>query len=125
MTIITEPTCIFCQIIAGTEPARVVGDWFDALAIVPLNPVVTGHIIVMPKAHVIDYTIDPVVTASTMARAAQMAEDPTYFPSNLITSAGHEATQSVFHLHIHIVPRRANDGLALPWHSGKSKQVKA
>lgn len=46
-----------------------------------------------------------------MYRAAEIAPHP----SNLITSAGAEATQSVFHLHVHIVPRGENDGLALPW----------
>ena len=40
---------------------------------------------------------------------------------NLITSRGRAATQSVFHLHLHLVPRADNDGLALPWHSGKKK----
>lgn len=117
--------CVFCRIIAGVEPAEVVADWVDALAIVPLNPVVAGHVIVMPKIHVMDYITDSAVTATTMTRAAEYADRLRYFPSNLITSAGREATQSVFHLHAHLVPRRADDGLALPWYSGKSKRVPA
>ena len=52
-----------------------------------------------------------------MARAALLADE--MGPVNLITSRGREATQSVFHLHLHLVPRAANDGLALPWYSGR------
>ena len=107
--------CVFCDIIAGLAPATVVRRWPDALAIVPLGPVVEGHTLIIPYAHVRDYTSIPTVTATVMGRAAEIAP----FPSNLITSAGREATQSVFHLHVHIVPRAFDDGLALPWYSGR------
>ncbi len=50
-----------------------------------------------------------------MRYAAQWAAGHRMNPCNLITSAGREATQTVFHLHIHVVPRRDGDGLALPW----------
>lgn len=110
-------TCIFCQITQGKAPATVVRCWTDALAIVPLNPVVDGHTLIIPNAHVVDFTTDPIVTAAAMARAAELARDKG--PSNIITSRGREATQSVFHLHLHLVPRATNDGLALPWYSGK------
>jgi histidine triad (HIT) family protein len=63
---------------------------------------------------------DPAVSAAAMRAASELA----VAPCNLITSAGREATQSVFHLHLHVVPRRENDRLALPWHSGRhSKSV--
>jgi len=107
--------CVFCDIIDGQTPATVVHRWPDAWAIVPLGPVVDGHVIVIPVDHVADYREDPAVTAAVMARAAEIAPHP----SNLITSAGREATQSVFHLHAHIVPRADGDDLALPWHSGR------
>ncbi|MYX67350.1 histidine triad (HIT) family protein [Streptomyces sp. KhCrAH-43] len=55
----------------------------------------------------------------TMHRAAELMQDSG--PMNLITSKGREATQSVFHLHLHLVPRAAGDGLALPWYSGRRK----
>lgn len=103
--------CVFCKIVAGEAPADVVKSWPDAIAIVPLNPVTPGHVIVLPRHHVADATADPEMTAYTMWRAASLAGPP----CNIITSAGVEATQSVWHLHIHVVPRREGDGLALPW----------
>lgn len=114
--------CVFCEIMAQREPAVLVNAWPDAIAIVPINPVVAGHVLVIPRTHVEDYRTDPAVTAAVAARAASIAP----WPSNLITSAGRVATQSVFHLHMHVVPRAADDGLALPWYSGKrSKTARA
>lgn len=106
---------MFCDIVQGKAPATIVHRWADAMAIVPLGPVVDGHLIVIPVQHVRDAAEDPSVTAEVMRRAAEIVP----YPANIITSLGREATQSVFHLHAHIVPRAENDGLALPWYSGK------
>lgn len=103
--------CVFCRIAAGTAAATVVAEWPDAIAIVPLGPVTPGHLLVIPRCHVADATTEPVVTASVMQRALEVAP----WPFNLITSAGADATQTVFHLHVHVVPRRPGDGLTLPW----------
>ena len=105
------PDCVFCQIVAGTTPATMVAEWRDAIAIVPLNPVTEGHTLVIPRRHVRDALTYPLLTAITMVRAASLAKAP----CNFITSVGEEATQTVFHLHVHVVPRRPNDGLVLPW----------
>lgn len=113
--------CPFCEINAGRAPATFVHEWSDAIAIVPLNPVVEGHTLVIPKTHVADFGEDPDVSAATMRRAAELANDG--MPMNLITSRGREATQSVWHLHLHLVPRAANDGLALPWYSGRGSKL--
>ncbi|MET4921133.1 HIT domain-containing protein [Streptomyces sp. PSRA5] len=113
-----EP-CVFCDINTGLAPATFVHEWYDAIAILPLNPVIAGHTLVIPKRHVADFVEDPDVSAATSRRAAQLAAD--MGPCNLITSRGREATQSVFHLHMHIVPRSDGDGLALPWYSGKRR----
>ncbi len=103
--------CVFCRIIAGKSPANVVHRWIDAIAIVPLNPVTPGHLLVIPDEHVCDATVAPYVTAKAFGYAAEIAP----YPCNLITSAGSVATQTVMHLHIHIVPRSEDDGLMLPW----------
>ncbi len=112
----SEPTahyerCVFCLIVNGDAPATVVREFADAVAVVPLNPVTPGHVLVISRDHVADFTENPQATEATMGAAALLAESP----CNLITSAGAEATQTVFHLHVHVVPRRAVDGLTLPW----------
>lgn len=107
-----EP-CVFCEIVEGRSPATIVHRWPDAVAILPLNPVVEGHLLVIPNRHVRDVAEDASVSAVTMAAASELAAAA--WPCNIITSAGAEATQTVFHLHLHVVPRREHDGLALPW----------
>lgn len=117
-----EQPCPFCEIATGRAPATFVYTWPDALAIVPLNPVTKDHTLVIPRAHVANFATDPDITAATMRRAAEAASGiRPNGPMNLITSWGAPATQSVFHLHVHLVPRAVNDGLALPWYSGRSK----
>ncbi|HEY3477867.1 MAG TPA: HIT domain-containing protein, partial [Streptomyces sp.] len=69
--------------------------------------------LVVPRVHVADAGVDPDVTAAVMRRAAELAG--VVESANIITSVGAAATQTVFHLHVHVVPRRVGDGLALPW----------
>jgi histidine triad (HIT) family protein len=109
------PVCVFCAIAAGTSPAAVVREWDDAVAFMPLEPVVQGHTLVIPKVHVADFVQDPDVTGLTAKRAAGLARDRGMLSANLITSMGEDATQSVYHLHFHLIPRAAHDGFALPW----------
>jgi histidine triad (HIT) family protein len=104
-------SCVFCHRIKE-------GDFdFEDLYTVsfePLNPVVEGHRLFIPKDHVPNAGISPTATAHVAYAAASFAytQGEEY---NLITSAGPFATQTVFHLHTHYIPRRFNDGLALPW----------
>lgn len=106
---------MFCEIIGKTASAEIVDEWEESIAIVPLNPVTDGHILVIPRTHVRDAVSFPDLTALVMKRVALVAGDRA--PCNIITSVGEIATQTVFHLHVHIVPRRPNDFLALPWTS--------
>lgn len=117
-------TCDFCAIAADSSLADVVAEWPDAIAFLPRRKhgrrgCATGHTLVVPRAHVIDAAADPLIAASAMARAAELAarlrQQGDLRAFNIIINAGEEATQTVNHLHIHLVPRRKDDGLALPW----------
>jgi histidine triad (HIT) family protein len=107
-----DEACVFCAIVEGRAPRVLRREWDDALALVPLNPVTPGHTLIIPKAHVANYAEDPDVTSAVMRRAAEYAPAGA---SNLITSLGPAATQTVQHLHVHVVPRKTGDGLPLPW----------
>lgn len=107
--------CPFCEIVAGRAPAEFVARWDSAVAFRPLNPVVPGHTLVVPRVHVADARTDSIVTGETFECAALLAQQMTGADVNLITSAGPAATQTVRHLHVHVVPRYPGDGLALPW----------
>ena len=109
-----RPGCPFCLIVCGRAPATVLRAWPDALAIRPRHGGVTaGHVLVIPRVHVADVAEDPVVSAATMLRAAELAAEAG--DCNVITSRGPAATQTVRHLHLHLVPRAEGDGLLLPW----------
>lgn len=108
-----DQPCVFCGIIAGTEPADIRDVWSDAVAFRPLNPVTLGHTLIVPRTHVPDAISDPEVTGVVMRRAAQYADGGT--ACNILTSVGAAATQSVFHLHVHVIPRVSGDGLMVPW----------
>lgn len=106
-------TCVFCSIAAGQAAAAVVREWPQVIAIRPRHPVTPGHVLVIPRTHVADVGVDPAVSAYTMAAAAELAAE---LPAaNVITSRGAAATQTVYHLHLHVVPRAHNDRLPLPW----------
>ncbi|MEW1748877.1 HIT domain-containing protein [Streptomyces angustmyceticus] len=107
-------SCAFCRIVSGAAPARLVREWPEALAIVPRRPVAPGHLLVVPRRHVRDATTDPAVTAAVMQRAAELGAEVAG-DLNIITAVGPAATQTVFHAHVHLVPRRDGDGLPLPW----------
>jgi histidine triad (HIT) family protein len=107
--------CPFCTRVAAGE-----FDYSDryAVAFEPLNPVTEGHLLVVPREHVSDAGSGPEIAGRVMEFAAllagplEFADWPGY---NIITSAGSAATQVIRHLHLHLVPRREGDGLALPW----------
>lgn len=106
------PDCPFCQRIERGEY-----DHDDGLnvAFEPLNPVTPGHLLVVPRKHVSSVFTAPAVAGNTLKFAGYLANKLNIPAANFITSAGKDATQTVFHLHVHIVPRTEGDGLHLPW----------
>lgn len=102
--------CVFCAKISAGDVER---RWPAVVCFEPLNPVTPGHMLVVPVTHVADVGTDPRWSAVTMAAAAELAGQ--LGDCNIITSRGPAATQTVLHLHLHVVPRRPGDGLALPW----------
>lgn len=104
--------CMFCtRISRGEYDKDQPGFSFE-----PLNPVVAGHRLFVTPHHVVDASQDPVMASKAFANAAEYARRQGS-DFNLITSGGTDATQTVFHLHVHYVPREAMDGLHLPWTS--------
>lgn len=111
-------TCPFCAISDDLSAAttRIVQISRYDMIIEPLDPVTPGHLLVIPRSHVTDFAADPGAfgdLASTAAIYVAGLADPGAW--NLITSLGAAATQTAEHLHIHLVPRHAGDGLKLPW----------
>jgi histidine triad (HIT) family protein len=104
--------CPFCEL--ARDPVAGVAGSAEAFVIEPLNPVVPGHMLVIPRVHVEDFTENLAVSMAVM-KAAGMYAGMHMGDCNLITSRGPAATQSVPHLHVHLVPRFAGDGLKLPW----------
>ncbi len=106
--------CVFCGIINGNIlPSGTVTSVFRFernVAFQPLSPVTEGHLLVVPNEHATD---DPEALGNAMATAAKIAR--AYKSWNLIVSRGRPATQTIEHLHVHVVPRRHSDGLFLPW----------
>lgn len=113
--------CPFCKIASGDrESTTVLYESTDWLAFFPLNPATVGHTLIVPKSHVKDLWDADVslggelmIAVSEVGRAIEVALKPDGM--NLITSAGKTAEQTVFHLHLHIVPRWTTDGFGPIW----------
>ena len=112
--------CIFCKIVAGELPAAVVASDERALAFLDINPATRGHTLVIPRAHVQDIheiDADDLAAATALAQtiAGRARERLGADGVNLLHSSGSAAWQTVFHFHIHVIPRYLGDPLRLPW----------
>ncbi|MET9224286.1 HIT family protein [Lentzea sp. NPDC003310] len=113
---ITANSCVFCAIATGAARATVVREWPDTIAI-RAEPGVSadGHVLVIPRAHVVSAIDDHTIAGLVASRAAQLAVELGWDELNMIDNVGRAASQTVMHYHRHIVRRRAGDGLQLPW----------
>ena len=107
--------CPFCHLdqIKGVEWCASSGS-LEVVRFEPLNPVTPGHMLFVPSVHITSAADDPMVFR-TVAEVAAWYVRSQKIEANIITSVGAAATQTVHHMHVHVVPRREGDGLTLPW----------
>ena len=113
--------CIFCSIVAGELPAQIVDSDEHTVAFMDINPATRGHALVIPRAHAADLMAisDQDLERTTLAarrlvRRMEETLEPDGF--NLINACRAAAWQTVFHFHIHVIPRYVDDPLRLPVH---------
>ncbi len=124
MTASSDASCSFCRIAKGEDQsAEVVCEDHDWVAFFPLEPATPGHTLVIPRLHVADlWETEPPLASELMnavvrvGRAINSALSPEGM--NLITSAGAAAEQTIFHLHLHVVPRWRRDEFGPIWPTG-------
>ena len=115
-----DPDCIFCKIVAGDIPATIVDDDERTLSFMDIAPATRGHALVIPRAHAPDLLSvdgeDLKAVALACRRLAGRAKERLEADGvNLINSCGAMAWQTVFHFHVHVIPRYEGDPLRLPW----------
>jgi len=106
--------CLFCQIIRGDVPAQVVFSDTDSIAILDYRPVFHGHVLLLPKAHHATFPELPADLIHPLFFNAQqlvMAVQKAMQADGTFVAMNNTVSQSVPHLHIHIVPRKKKDGL--------------
>ena len=127
-----DPDCIFCRIVAGELPATKIDEDERTVAFMDINPGTRGHALVIPRNHAKDLMeIDPEDLAACARMAQKVArrarERLGAAGVNLLNSCGPAAWQTVFHFHLHVIPRYEDDPLRLPWdpHPGDLEDIKA
>jgi histidine triad (HIT) family protein len=112
--------CIFCKIASGEAAAYVVYEDKHSIAFMDIGQVNPGHVIVAVKPHIQDiYTLTDELAASFFQTAARVARavKKTMQPEGVTLLQANEAVgfQTVFHLHLHVLPRHTDDGVTLTW----------
>lgn len=125
-----QSNCIFCKIIAGEIPSATVYEDGDFKAIMDIFPASRGHIIILPKKHSANlYELDDDTAAKALLVARRLAkamkEELNCDGINLLQNNGEAAGQTVFHFHIHLIPRFAGDSVKMTWSQGKYEDGEA
>lgn len=115
----SDPSCIFCRIVAGEAQARRIYEDDDTVAFMDINPATDGHCLVIPKRHAVDvWTLpeeDGVAVWRTVRRLAAAVRTGLEADGlNILQSNGRAALQTVFHYHVHLIPRYVGDGIHVP-----------
>lgn len=115
-----DPDCIFCKIVAGEIPSTIVDEDERTIAFMDIAPATRGHALVIPRAHAGDLvSVDRddlrAVALAAQRLASRVKERLGADGVNLLNSCGAAAWQTVFHFHVHVIPRYDGDPLRLPW----------
>ena len=118
-----DPDCLFCKIVAGEIPSTRVDEDERTVAFMDINPATRGHLLVVPREHstdLLEVAADDLAACARMAQklAARARERLGADGVNLLNSCGSAAWQTVFHFHVHVIPRYVGDPLRLPWVPG-------
>src|SRR3954463_11483119 len=111
-----DPDCLFCKIAAGEIPATRVREDERTIAFMDINPATRGHLLVIPREHAADLLevgAEDLTAGLLAARelAGRVKERLGADGVNLLNSCGREAWQTVFHFHLHVIPRYVGDPL--------------
>ena len=118
LTVNLEP-CVFCELVAGKLPISIVDETEDVLALMDIQPVNPGHVLVIPKLHApylgdLDPTLGGHIFAMGMRVATALRTCGVRCEGvNLFLADGEAAGQEVFHVHLHVFPRFEGDGFGL------------
>lgn len=116
--------CIFCKIADGEIPAATLYEDEDFRVILDLGPASKGHALILPKYHAASiYELPDELAGKAMILAKKMAVKMTEALKcdgfNIVQNNGETAGQTVFHFHMHLIPRYQGDGVGLTWTPGK------
>jgi histidine triad (HIT) family protein len=117
------PDCLFCRIVAAELPSTRIHEDDRVIAIMDIFPAARGHALVIPRAHAADIrdaAPDDLAAAARVAQllAARAFERLAADGVTIMQSNGAAAWQTVFHYHVHVIPRSHGDPLVLPWRAG-------
>jgi histidine triad (HIT) family protein len=115
-----DPDCLFCKIVAGELPAQRIDEDERTIAFMDISPATRGHALVVPRRHAANLLeIEAEDLAAVTAAAQRLARNAVARLGadgvNLLNSCGARAWQTVFHFHMHVIPRYEGDPLRLPW----------
>jgi len=122
--------CIFCKIIAGEIPSSTVYEDNDFKAIMDIFPAAKGHVIILPKQHYANlYELDEDIAAKALLVAKKIAiavkGELSCDGINILQNNGESAGQTVFHFHMHVIPRYISDRVQITWGQGKYEEGEA
>lgn len=119
-----DDNCIFCKLANGEIPTATLYEDDDFRVILDAGPAAKGHALILPKEHYANlYELDDEVAAKVLPLAKKMIKKLTDILGcdgyNLVQNNGEAAGQTVFHFHLHMIPRYKDDGVGLTWKMGE------